>query len=170
MSVTEDLHGALVRALGRGVVKHSDLRKKPLSIDLALPLPPRLRVYMYKLVVGGAQRPGEYKVVVRVPGQVQGQYGSFDHSGDRLALLIGYEPEFDVFVLWDASLHARFMWAGNIQVRALTVHTAGAIGRAREVRPLTGGLTEVVIACASTELMQAIDDRVLWTGDSTVRP
>ena len=170
MKITEDLHGSLVRALGGDVLQHSSLRQKPLSIDLALPLPPRLRVYMYKLVVGGPRRAGEYKVLLRVPGQVRGEYGSFDHSEDRFALVMGYDPDLDVFVLWDASLHARFKWAGNIQVRAPTVYTAAAMGHAREVRPLTSGLTEVVIACRSAELPQTIDDRVLWTGDNTVRP
>ena len=170
-AVTADLHNALVSALGRRVVRHSNVSEKPLSLDLALPLPPRLRIYMYSLVVGGTKRPGEFKVVVRVPGQVLGQYGSFDHSGNRLALLIGYSAKLDVFVLWDASLHPKFKYAGNIQVRAPTVHKAAALGYAREARLLSSsGLTEVVIACQSGKLAKAIDERVSWTGDQSGHP
>jgi hypothetical protein len=49
MKITEDLHGALVRA---GAKFYSSVRQKPLSIDLALPLPPRLRVYSGALRLG----------------------------------------------------------------------------------------------------------------------
>lgn len=163
---TVALHGAFLRALGDFVTSHSDLTIKPFRVDLRLPLPPRLRVYMYSLVVGGSSRMGEYKVVVRVPGQAVGAYGSFDHSGDRLALLVGYRLDLDVFVLWDASLHPRFKNGGNIQVRAATVHRAAAIGCGRETRQLVAGHTEVVLASQSFELAAAIDERVGRTGGS----
>lgn len=165
-ALTVALHSAFLRPLGDCVLSHSDLSVKPLLVDLRLPLPPRLRVYMYSLVVGGPHRLGEYKVVVRVPGQAVGAYDSFDHSGDRLALLVGYRAELDVFVLWDASLHPRFKNGGNIQVRAGTVHRAAAIGRALEARQLSAGQTEIVLACQSPGLAEAVDDRVSWTGSS----
>jgi hypothetical protein len=164
MTVTTDLHRALLRALGTAVISHGEIATKPLSVDLALPLPPRLRIYLYTLVVGGTNRPGEYKIVVRVPGQAVGAYDSFDHSGDRLALLVGYRADLDVFVLWDATLHPRFKNGGNVQVRDVTVSTAAASGRAEQIRPLSSGITEVVIACQSSSLARAIDDRVAWTG------
>jgi hypothetical protein len=164
--VTRELHEALLHALGGAVSWHSGLDDKPLLLDLLLPLPPRLRVYMYSLVVGGPNRRGEYKVVVRVPGQLVGKYDSFDHSGSRLALLIGYRVDLDVFVLWDASLHSRFKNGGNIQVRGATVYSASGSGRAIERRRLSGGRTEVVIACQSGGLSRALDDRVSWTGVS----
>lgn len=169
-ALTADLHRALLCPLGAAVVSHSDPTTKPLNLDLALPLPPRLRVYMYSLVVGGQHRQAEYKIVVRVPGQAVGAYDTFDHSRDRLALLVGYRTDLDVFVLWDASLHARFKNGGNIQVRSATVLKAAASGRAGEVRSLSGGLSEVVIACQSAGLARAIDDRVSWTGGATEDP
>lgn len=164
-AITEGLHSAFLRPLGSAVLRHSGLRTKPLCVDLALPHPPRLRVYMYSLVGGvGTVRPNEYKAVLRVPGQAIGDYDSFDHSDDRLAILIAYRADLDVFVLWDASLHPRFKNGGNIQVRDTTVHEAAAIGRAEQRRPLASKVTEVVIACQSWNLAQAIDDRVAWTG------
>ena len=162
--ITEELHTAFLRPLGRSVVTHSTISDKPLHVDLLLPNPPRLRVYMYSLVQGGAARPNEYKAVLRVPGQPVGHYGSFDHSGGRLAVLIAYRQDLDVFVLWDASLHSRFKNGGNVQVRDITVHTAAAIGRTEQRRTLVSGTTEVVIACQSSGLMAAINDRLAWTG------
>lgn len=164
-AITEDLHKAFLAPLDGSVVSCSDLEEKPLCVDLALPNPPRLRVYMYSLVDAvGTSRAREYKAVLRLPGQAVGQYASFDHSGGRLALVVGYRAELDVFVLWDASLHPRFKNGGNIQVRDTTVHTAAAVGRAEQVRALSSGISEVVIACQSSTLRKAIDDRVAWTG------
>jgi hypothetical protein len=163
-SVTQELHHAFLQPLGIAAVSHSSLDAKPFTVDLALPLPPRLRVYMYTLVGGGVNRRHEYKAVLRVPGQEVGAYGSFDHSGDRLALLVAYREDLDVFVLWDASLHAKFKNGGNIQVRDATVHRAAALGRSDQVRVLSTGVRELVIACQSTHLAEAIDDRVASTG------
>ena len=108
MARTKDLHKAFLRPLEDATIYHSSIEEKPLCVDLVLPNPPRLRVYMYTLVGGvGTVRPNEYKAVLRVPGQAVGAYDSFDHSDGRLALLVGYREDLDVFVLWDASLHPR---------------------------------------------------------------
>lgn len=163
-ALTERLHQVFLDGLGAGVESHSDLRIKPLCVDLRLPLPPRLRVYAYSLVEGGVQRRNEYKIVLRLPGQAYGQYASFDHSGERFALVVGYRPDLDVFVLWDASLHPRFKWGGNLQVRDSVVHTAAAVGRADQRRILSGGAVELVVACQSSTLMRGIEDRLASTG------
>jgi hypothetical protein len=164
-AITEGLHAAFLTPLGDVVTGHSRPGEKPLCVDLALPHPPRLRVYLYTLVASsGTVRSNEYKAVLRVPRQGVGTYASFDHSDGRLALLVGYRPDLDVFVLWDASLHPRFTNGTNIQVRDSTVHAAAAEGRAEQHRPLSSGTTEVVIACQSWNLAQALDDRVAWTG------
>lgn len=164
-AVTERLHSAFLKPLETKVLRHSSLGTKPLCVDLKLPGPPRLRVYMYTLVGGvETKRPNEFKAILRVPGQAVGKYGAFDFSEDRLALLLAYRPELDVFVLWDASLHARFKNGGNIQVRDTTVFTAAATGRAEQARELSGKVREVVIACQSWTLERALEDRVAWTG------
>ncbi len=163
--ITTGLHAALLRSLGGAVVEHSEISAKPLELDLALPSPPRMRVYMYTLVGGvGTKRPKEYKSVLRVPGQPVGSYDSFDHSGGRIVLLVGYRADLDVFVLWDASLHARFKNGGNIQVHSDTVLRASSIGRAEQHRNLSSGSIELVIACQSWNLSTTIDARVASTG------
>lgn len=163
-AVTTRLHQAFLDALGTYVQTHGDLETKPLEVDLALPLPQRLRVYLYSLVVGGKSRPGEFKAVLRVPGQLVGEYGTFDHSGNRLAVLAAYREDLDVFVLWDASLHERFKHGGNVQVKDSVVARAAATGWAEQRRPLRSGITEIVFACRSTSMPRAISARNTWTG------
>ncbi|WP_430642066.1 hypothetical protein [Bradyrhizobium aeschynomenes] len=168
--VAQVLHGAFIRALGASVLAHSPLSDKPLSLDLALPCPPRLRVYLYSLVSGrGTVRSSEYKCVLRLRGQPIGEYASFDQSGGRFVIVAGYRPDLDVFVLWDAVLHPRFKSGVNIQVRDSVVHAAAASGRAEQIKLLPSGATELVIACQSPSLASAIDDRIAWTGGYEVR-
>lgn len=165
MSVTEALHLATLRALGGVVVQSSTIAEKPLLLDMTLPNPPRIRVYAYSLVGGVGERiRQEYKIVLRVPGQKIGDYGSFDHSDGRFTVLLGYREDLDVFVLWDASLHTRFKSGGNLQVRDGTVHNAIGLGRAHQIRTLTGGQRERVLVCRSPLLVSAINERVSYTG------
>ena len=154
-------------SLSGHVLEHGDLTTKPLDLDLALPLPQHLRLYLYSLVVGGKSRPGEFKAVLRVPGQVVGEYATFDHSGGRLAVLAAYRDDLDVFVLWDASLHERFKHGGNMQVKDTIVAQAATTGCAEQRRLLRSGITEIVFACRSSSLSRTIADRVTWTGGTT---
>lgn len=160
---TAELHGAFLRALGKAVTGHTDLVTKPFDVDLASPLPP-VRVYMYSLVHGGRSKPREFKVVTRVPHQVEGEWAEFEHVPGRLTLLAGYRPDFDVFVLWDASLRGPFIYAANQQVRDTTVMRASGTGWATQRRRLDGGVPEHVIACRPDQLAEALDERLTWTG------
>lgn len=163
-SLTGALHTAFLDALDGSVVSHGDIETKPIAVDLALPLPPTLRVYMYSLVDGGTQRPNEYKAVLRVAHQRVGEYASFEHGDGRMTILVAYRPDLDVFILWDASLHGRFKNGGNIQVRDRVVHEAAATGWAMQNRTLAGGVIESVIACRPSELGRALSRRVGSTG------
>lgn len=166
-AITVRLHRAFLDALHGHVLAHGGLNTKPLELDLALPLPQHLRLYLYSLVVGGKSRPSEFKAVLRVPGQIVGEYGTFDHSGGRLAVLAAYRDDLDVFVLWDASIHERFKHGGNMQVKYAVVAQAAATGWAEQRRPLRSGITEIVFACRSSSLPLAIANRVTWTGGVT---
>lgn len=163
-AVTVRLHRAFLDGLGHNVIGHSVPYEKPLEVDLALPLPRYLRVYLYSLVSGGKRRSWEYKAVLRVPGQVVGEYGSFEQSDDRLVVLAAYRKDLDVFVLWDASLRERFKHGGNVQVKDTVVTQAAAIGWSEQRRELRSGITEIVFACRSSRLRDAIAQRSLWTG------
>ncbi len=162
--VTEALHSAFIDALGAAVLRHSSTGEKPLDVDLKPPHPPLIRVYMYTLVAGGRSRNSEYKIVLRVPGQARGEYGSFDHVEVRFTLVVGYDAGLDVFVLWDASQHFRFKNGGNVQVKEATVMSAAATGRGEQVRMLSSNRAETVLACRSAELPKALTRRLLLTG------
>jgi hypothetical protein len=163
-----DLHKHFVRSLGRHVIRHSDLDVKPLELELAPPLPGRVRVYMYNATRPPGGRPlGEHKVQLIVPGQRRGERGSFDHGDGRIVLLIGYAAEEDVFVLWDAGLYPDFAWSRNVQVKAETIIEASAGKLAtqhRQLRPATGrAVLETVLAAHPIRLAEALERRVQLT-------
>ena len=70
----EELHLRLVQALGTASVRlHAPLESKPFEMDLAPPLPQRVRVYMYNATRPPGGRPlGEHKIQLMVPGKGRG--------------------------------------------------------------------------------------------------
>ncbi|WP_425439379.1 hypothetical protein [Poseidonocella sedimentorum] len=130
-----------------------------------LPLPKRLRVYLFNVTSPpGGRTVGEHKVQLIVPGQSRGQRGNFDRSENRLVLLGGFCPEEKVFVLWDADLYYDFSWSRNVQANAETVFRAAAgriVEQERVLRPSTGRtVRETLIACPTPRLLEAIEKRV----------
>lgn len=159
-----ELNRRFVAALGAKVERHTNLERKPLELDLAAPLPGRVRVYLFNATRPPGGRPtGEHKVQLIMPGQKRGQRGQFDQSDGRIVLLAGYAAEEDVFVLWDAGLYPNFAWSRNVQVRAETLieAAAGKIARqARRLRPSDGeATTETLLACPAPLLAEAIRQR-----------
>jgi hypothetical protein len=160
---TKTLHEVFVQALEGRVVNHSALNEKPLEVDLHPPLPLHLRIYLYNAThPPGGRTVGEHKVQLMVPGQQRDQRASFDHSGGRFVLVVGYEPELSVFVLWDAGLYNNFPFSRNIQVKAETIYAAYATGIALQKRRLWGS-RELVIVAYKTRLLEAIELRAKTT-------
>ena len=169
VSLTE-LNRRFVQALGSRVSAAAALDRKPLELDLAAPLPPRVRVYLFNATRPPGGRPtGEHKVQLIMPGQKRGERGRFDHSDGRVVLLAGYAAEEDVFVLWDAGLYPDFAWSRNVQVKAETLIEAAAGKIARQERRLRPGdgdaVTETLIACPAPLLAEAIRQRQELTRD-----
>lgn len=159
-----ELHRRFVAALGSRVEATPALDRKPLELDLAPPLPNRVRVYLFNATRPPGGRPtGEHKVQLIMPGQKRGQRGRFDQSDGRIVLLAGYAAEEDVFVLWDAGLYPDFAWSRNVQVKAETLIEAAAGKIARQERRLRPGdgepVTEVLLACPAPLLAEAIRQR-----------
>lgn len=160
-----ELHERFLVGLDDRAISHSGLDAKPLELELAPPLPPRVRLYLFNATRPPGGRPvGEFKIQIMVPGQERGERGSFDSGDGRLVLLAGYTAEEDVFILWDAGLYRDFSWSRNVQVKSDTIMQAfaGSIGQQeRETRPAGGGrVTETVLTASTSRLACAIERRV----------
>jgi hypothetical protein len=107
----------------------------------------------------GGRATGEHKIQLIVPGQARGQRGNLDHSGGRIPLLIGYQNEMDVFILWDAALYQDFAYSRNVQVKAETIFEAFAGKIARQSRHLGNHQAEVVLAARPPQLADVIIER-----------
>lgn len=170
----EELHRRLVQALGHAVRTHGPWDSKPFEMDLAPPLPQRVRAYMYNATRPPGGRPlGEHKVQLIVPGQRRGHRASFDNSDGRIVLLVGYSAEEDVFILWDAGLYSDFAWSRNVQVKAETIIQASAgklATQERQLRPPSGRPTvETVLAVKPRRLAEALVRRMELTRERLLR-
>jgi excisionase family DNA binding protein len=169
-----ELHRRLIKALGPSVLMHTSVDIKPLDLDLLAPLPQKVRAYLYNLTRPPGGRPlGEHKVQLIVPGQRRGDRASFDNSGGRIVLLLGYAAEEDIFVLWDAGLYSDFAWSRNVQVKSETIiaATAGRLAtQERQLRPSQGtSTTETVLAVKPRLLCEAINRRMQLTRERLLR-
>ena len=171
----DELQRRLVAALGVSVLRiHTPLDAKPFELDLAPPLPHRVRVYMYNATRPPGGRPlGEHKIQLMVPGKRRGERASFDNGDGRIVLLIGYATDENVFILWDAGLYSDFAWSRNVQVKAGTIIEASAgklATQERQLRPATGrAMVETVLAVKSRRLPDAIIKRMELTRERMLR-
>jgi hypothetical protein len=155
-----DLHQCFLRALGAAVVSHGDIENKPLEIDLKGLLPPKVRVYIYNATYPpGGRAMGEHKIQLIVPGQERNERGNFDASGGRIPLLVGYRPDLELFILWDADLYVDFAYSRNVQVKPETIYEAFAQGIGRQTRSLRVGEKEIVIVADPRHLAAALIER-----------
>lgn len=155
-----ELNQAFVAALGDYVVHIADLHADVLTLELAPPLPERVRVYLFNATnpPGGRPTP-EHKIELIAPGQHPGQRGNFDFSEGRSVLLAGKVEDQEIFVLWDASLYRDFAFSSNVQVRTATIQEVQAAHAiTTQSRRLHHG-DETVIVAPSALLADAITMR-----------
>jgi putative restriction endonuclease len=60
--------------------------------------------------------PGEFKIQLIIEGQARGTRAGLDHA-DAYTVLLGFSPDFGVFVGWESRLYTRFAYSANVQVR-----------------------------------------------------
>lgn len=155
------LHNAFINAIESYVLNSGDVEKKPLVLDLASPLPTRIRLYIYNLThPPGGRSAKECKIQLILPGQETHIKGNFDISDGRFVLLCGYDFKMEVFVLWDSEVYKDFAYSRNVQIKFDAVCTAltGNIGQ--QERLLANGVKEIVLTCQSSKLYDAI--RMRW--------
>lgn len=158
----EELHWAFVSALGDNVVSHSNLVLKPLEVDLKPPLPQKIRLYIFNAThPPGGRTMGEHKIQLIVPGQERGQSGSFDQTGGRIVLLAGYEPELEIFILWDSGLYPDFTYSRNVQVKAETVYGAFAGKVCQQKRHIRRQKLEIKVETVLTARAKLLEEALL---------
>lgn len=153
------IHEQFVDAVEGSVRSHSNLSDVPLNIQLTPPLPPKLRVYAYDVTTPPGSGPnGEHIARLITPNQSQGERSSFDHSEGHFVLLLGYAPESEVFILWDAGLHRNFQYSKPVKVDPGSIYEAIAGDIGRQKRHLRAG-TETVLTANASNLADAIELR-----------
>src|SRR5688500_2780738 len=115
----------LMKALPPGATSRTEYPEvKPAVVDIPAMGP--VRIYLSTLTKDQSQsgRPkGEFKIQPIPSGQPRGKRAGLDLGGMPTALL-GYSPDFGVFVGWEARLYYDFAYSRNVQVREDLLSTA----------------------------------------------
>ena len=101
----------------------------------------------------GARQPDEFKIQLILPGQHNGGRGSLDLTGAYTTALLGYSPDYGVFVAWEASLHATFGYSSTVQVREALLQYANGFGWAVGSPRRVGRGIEVSVAFTPGNLL-----------------
>lgn len=116
----------------------------------------RARFYLFTITPDrseiGARPPGEYKIQLIIEGQHRPNRGSLN-LGEMHTTLLGYSPDFGVFVAWETRLYGDFGFSANVQVGEsflLEARDNGwAVGSPRKLK----GSTEVRVGFDPGELI-----------------
>lgn len=164
------LHRILARELlpVLGCVPHDDdLGVKPLVLRLSLPLPPRLRFYVYRATQHDSERQaGAYRVQLTVGDEVSDdpRRYRFSREDNIRPILLGFEPRLRVFVVWDADVHdARkgFPYSKGVQAPPDVVYGAAANGIATATRNVRSvNRNETIVAARTSYLIDALLKRI----------
>jgi hypothetical protein len=156
----EELHQAILDALGPEVEDHGSLTTVPFSLKPRRIL--KLAVWAFTVTSPpGGRHPLESKIQLIAPGQRRDERGHLRTPDDEsFSILLGYKPEEELFVLWDAYRHDGFAFSKNVQVRAQPLLDAITFGIGRMTRQLASG-EELIIAARADHLYEALRERVL---------
>lgn len=134
--------------------------KKPFDLHMAPPLPPLLRVYMFTMTTHPSERQvGAYRIQIILPQKSR----HFDTTDDPFVILAGFDPDLEIFALWDAAAHDAgkgIPHSKGVQIREDTLFTALTTGVAQQRRALREtGETETVVAARPNRLLDALELR-----------
>lgn len=102
----------------------------------------QVRFYLWTVThVQSSDRPlDEYKIQLILPGQSRRARGKLTIDAAGRTFLLGYSPDFGVFVAWEARLHTTFAFSAAVQVKEDLLEEARAFGWAvANPRTVTGG-------------------------------
>lgn len=137
-----------------------EIDKKPFDLQMEAPLPPLLRIYMFTMTTHLSERQvGAYRIQIILPKKSR----HFDTTDDPFVILAGFDPNLEVFALWDAAAHdigKGIPHSKGVQIREGTLLTALSAGLARQRRSLRdAGETETVVASRPDSLPDALELR-----------
>ncbi len=137
-----------------------ELGKKPFDLRAAAPLPPLMRVYIYTMTTHPSERQqGAYRIQIILPNR--GRH--FDSTDDAYVILAGYNPNLEVFALWDADAHdigKGIPHSKGVQILEDTLLEAMSLGVALQTRKLRGtDESETVVASRPDTLPEALELR-----------
>lgn len=159
------IHRRLLAALGPHL-KHPPAvgipSERPFDLQIGPPLYMKARFYVFRLKHAPAN--GSRSYINLTIGDTSGRkLTNFDDSDGFRPVLMGFDLVEDVFVLFDAGVYEmeggfRYNRFCSID-ESLPIRAVGA-GIARETRTLRKpAMSEVVIACRTDTLMQALEER-----------
>lgn len=162
----KELHRRFIEAIDYNSRWYSSLDSVPLEVDVTDPGLNKLIVYITNLTAP-TQVNSAGELQLSQPEQERIGTDSFGSSNDGTVLLVGYDVDRDIFVLWDANHHQEFPDTSNIRVKEETLKTAteGEIGT--QTRDLESG-EETVLTATPERLSDAIDRRVSIDNSDTV--
>lgn len=137
-----------------------ELGMKPFDLRAAAPLPPLMRVYLYTMTTHPSERQqGAYRIQIILPDKSR----HFDTTGDAYVILAGYNPNLEIFALWDADAHdigKGIPHSKGVQILEGTLLEAMSLGVARQTRKLRGiDESETVVASRPDTLPDALELR-----------
>lgn len=137
-----------------------EIERKPFDLHLLPPLPSHLRVYMFTMTTHPSERQeGAYRIQIILPKKSR----HFDTTDNPFVILAGFDPNLEVFALWDAVAHdvaKGIPHSKGVQIREDTLLTALSEGTARQRRSLRdAGEGEIVVASRPDALSDALELR-----------
>jgi hypothetical protein len=150
----------VIAALGPELLSHGNTEAVPLTLDVRGLVP--LAVYAFTVSdPPGGREVDELKIQLIAPGQKKRERGNFEQPDEEsYTVLLGYSPDYDVFVLWDAYKHRNFAWSKNCQIRLAPIKDAQITGIGRRERRLGDGATEHIIVARPDHLAKALGERI----------
>jgi len=141
------------------------LRDKPLLLELGLPLPPKLRFYIFTATQHESERQVDtYRVQLTAGLQVSTSRYAFSREDGIRPVLLGFEPRLGVFIIWDADVNdanGGFPFSQGVQSPPELVYRAAANGIAEGERTARRAATrELIIAARADKLVVGLLRRI----------
>ncbi|AXG08213.1 AAA family ATPase (plasmid) [Haloplanus rubicundus] len=157
---SRDVREKIIELLHNRILSHSSIENQPFKVEFKDPLPNKVCFYVYGL--GEADDEHGYTVNVRLDKTNEEGNIITDPPDDHLAILGGYNADYDVFVFWDDDLYYDYgpeeSQPYTPYVREETIEEAASTGFSTQRRPHRerGEGGETVIAVDEEHLVDAI--------------